>query len=340
MPNRTRTPVLATVGIFAAIVTVVIVAMPHSGGPLQATGSARRTNTTAPPSATSTTAQTTSTIAPTTVPASTSNSHDPSTAASPSPPRAVTITRTATPSAGPTPTTSPTSVHIQSSPSYNYTSVAPSPPATNIPPDPNFAAPCHTPGEQSTCITDTVEAINNAHVIEGIPAVQLPSDFGGLTPPNQVLVLVNLERVSRNLSPVSGELSNLDQLAQVGAQSNEDPVVPSGGVQGLPVSAWGSNWASSGTNIDAVYEWMYNDGLGGFNIDCTTATLSRCWDHRDAILGFQNDMTNYGGSLSFGAATATTATGNTSVAMIITWSSQTPSGYYYSWSQAVAAGAT
>ena len=84
---------------------------------------------------------------------------------------------------------------------------------------------------------------------------------------------------------------------------------------------------------------MYNDGLGGFNKDCDAENLSRCWDPRDTILGFQNDITNYGGSLSFGADTVNTGTGNTSVAMVITWSSQTPSGYYYLWSQAVADGA-
>jgi hypothetical protein len=341
MSNRTLTPALATVVIFTAIVIIVIVGGPRPAGPLHPSGSASRTDATAPPDTTptaSTTLETSSTIAPPTVPASTSNSPGPSTSASSSPPRAVTVTRAPAPTPGTASATSPTSIRTQSSQSYNYTSVAPTPPTANIPATPDFTTPCHTPGEQNACITDTVEAINNAHAIEGIPPMQLPSDFSGLSLPNQVFVLVNLERVDRKLSPVTGELASLDQLAQVGAQNGDDPVVPSG-LPGVPVSAWGANWASTGTNVDAVYEWMYNDGLGGFNKDCDAANLSRCWDHRDTILGFQNDITNYGGSLSFGADTVHTGTGNTSVAMVITWSSQTPSGYYYLWSQAVADGA-
>ncbi len=31
---------------------------------------------------------------------------------------------------------------------------------------------------------------------------------------------------------------------------------------------------------------MYDDGYGGENIDCRTATASGCWGHRHNILGF------------------------------------------------------
>ncbi len=336
-----RTKVLVTIGAVAAVAVAVIIVEPGKGGPLRSI-SAKRAPTTLPTSTTSTAPAVPPTTAPT-VPASTSPSRGPSTSASSSPLPTPVVTRAPGPvpgATGPATGAAPSPpVPAQSSQSYNYTSTAPAPPSADVPPNPDFTAPCHTPGEQSVCIADTVQAINNAHMIEGVPSMQLPSTFAGLSLPNQLFVLINLERVDRNLSPITGELTSLDQLAQVGAQNNQDPVVPPGGLQGLPVSAWVANWASTGTNVDAVYEWMYNDGLGSLNYDCTTANPSRCWDHRDTILGFQNDMSNYGGSLSFGAATLPTATGNTSVAMVITWSNQPIGGYYSTWSQAVAAGA-
>jgi hypothetical protein len=333
----TRGAALVTVGVFAAIVVVVIIGPLTSGGPVYLAGGTSRTGSFAHGTATSTTAVPSTTTAPPTTPAAASIGTEPSSSAPATPVPTPTITRTPVPATRSS-TVAP-SAPSQNTPSYNYASVAPPPPAADIPPNPDFSAPCHAASQQSTCITDVVDAINNAHVVEGIPPVQLPSGFDSLSPANQVFVLVNLERVDRNLSPITGELASLDQLSQVGAQGSEDPEVPSGGLPGVPVSAWGANWASSGSDVDAVYEWMYEDGLGGPNRDCTTTNLSRCWDHRAAILGFQNDMTAYGGSLSFGAATVSTGS-NTSVAMLITWSRQTPSGYYYSWSQAVAGGAT
>jgi hypothetical protein len=45
---------------------------------------------------------------------------------------------------------------------------------------------------------------------------------------------------------------------------------------------------AAGSNISALeadYGWMYNDGYGGPNFDCTTPTAAGCWGHRDNILG-------------------------------------------------------
>jgi hypothetical protein len=39
------------------------------------------------------------------------------------------------------------------------------------------------------------------------------------------------------------------------------------------------------TPLGADFAWMYNDGYGGTNADCTTPSGASCWGHRDLILG-------------------------------------------------------
>ena len=47
----------------------------------------------------------------------------------------------------------------------------------------------------------------------------------------------------------------------------------------------GSIFAQDYTPLGADYAWMYNDGYGGTNLDCTTPSDPGCWGHRDNILG-------------------------------------------------------
>jgi len=49
----------------------------------------------------------------------------------------------------------------------------------------------------------------------------------------------------------------------------------------------------------ADYDWMYDDGPGSPNLDCPSASVSGCWDHRRNILG------DYGPHPSMGAAATT-----------------------------------
>jgi hypothetical protein len=171
----------------------------------------------------------------------------------------------------------------------------------------------------------------------------LPFDFADLTPSEQLFVMVDCERVDRGLTPITGELASLDQVAAGAAQDQSDPSVPAAGIAGLAVSAWTGNWALTEGVGDALYEWMYDDGLGSINVDCTEADPSGCWIHRDNILGFQNDVDGFGGSLSFGGASIITSAAHgqalMSVTMLTTWSPDTTSGYYYTWDQAVEDGA-
>lgn len=230
----------------------------------------------------------------------------------------------------------------------SYASTAPAPPSADIPPSPDPSIPCRSPDDQDACIADTVLAIDNARAQEGVGPLVLPPDFDGLTPPEQLFVMVDCERVDRGLAPIAGELGTLDQLSTTAAQDETDPSVPPGGVADLAVQAWVGNWASTESTVQAVYDWMYDDGLGSGNIDCTATDESGCWDHRDNILGLGNDLDSFGGSLSFGGADVSTGSTSTtamqdqpgeSVTMLTAWSTESPSDYYYTWSQALADGA-
>ena len=99
------------------------------------------------------------------------------------------------------------------------------------------------------------------------------------------------------------QFSGLDPLlnaaAQAGAVAKADPAPP-GGYQ---FTSWGSIFALDYTPLGADFAWMYDDGWGGTNLDCSTPSASGCWGHRDNILG--NWTTN-------GSQTAELGDGDTS----------------------------
>lgn len=155
-------------------------------------------------------------------------------------------------------------------------------PSANITPDPDFLDDCSTSYDDSpSCVSAILQAIGNARAQEGLPAMTLPSDWESLTPEEQLYVATNLERVARGLPALSGMATALDQSAAQGAADNEDPEPPSG----FPWTSWGSNWAGAvGNPLEAIYYWMYDDGEGSGNVDCTQTNTSGCWGHRDNIL--------------------------------------------------------
>lgn len=72
--------------------------------------------------------------------------------------------------------------------------------------------------------------------------------------------------------------------------AGNDPNGPSG-------TTWGSNWAGGEASaLLADYDWVYDDGPGSPNMDCTNALANGCWDHRRNVLG------NYGPRPAMGAA--------------------------------------
>lgn len=148
-------------------------------------------------------------------------------------------------------------------------------------------------GSTPQCMSHVLEATDRAQHAEGLPDVRLPTNFDSLNIPDQLLVLVDIERTSRGETPVLG-VSLADNLfAQVGAKNNTDPYLPpSADVNGL-ISAWSANYAAGVNTLDANYEWMYTDGWDGrftFNSACTSAHARGCWGHRDNILANASRM--------------------------------------------------
>ncbi|HET9692228.1 MAG TPA: hypothetical protein VFP61_13835 [Acidimicrobiales bacterium] len=151
-------------------------------------------------------------------------------------------------------------------------------PAVSEAPPAGFASACYTVADNATCDAVAEQAIDAARALEGLGPIALPGDFTALDPVTQLVVVTNAERTARGLPAFAGPTPSLDSLALQGAQANADPTGPAG-------VSWSANWAGgTGTPLAADYLWMYDDGLGSSNIDCSTATPSGCWGHRHDIL--------------------------------------------------------
>jgi hypothetical protein len=177
-------------------------------------------------------------------------------------------------------------------------------PAVNVPRTSAIEQACNRDGAQP-CQQVVVHAIDRARAAEGVRPLELPSYYDSLPVAGQLLVLTDLERVDRGLAGFTGLSSKLDALAEAAAISDDDPTGPSG-------TAWGSNWAGGeGSALLADYDWMYDDGPGSPNMDCTSAVAGGCWDHR------RNMLSNYGPHPAMGAA-ATMVNGVTSMTELLT----------------------
>ncbi len=138
---------------------------------------------------------------------------------------------------------------------------------------------CQSPTSQG-CEVAALADLDAARAAEGVGPMQLPGDYGVLTVAQQLLVLSNLERVDRGLAPVIGLSGPLDQDALTGAQNDADPM-PSQ----TNGNAWSANWEGGyASPLEADFEWMYDDGFGSDNIDCTSPSDPGCWGHRRDIL--------------------------------------------------------
>ncbi|HXX89713.1 MAG TPA: hypothetical protein VEI83_05770 [Acidimicrobiales bacterium] len=159
----------------------------------------------------------------------------------------------------------------------------PNNPPNNIPPNPDFLQSCQggTYDNSAGCTNATLQAIANARAQEGLGGMVLPGNWYSLTAQEQLFVATNLERTARGYPPLAGMATALDQAAAQGAAQSQDPTPPSG----FPWSTWGSNWAGAvGNSLEAMYFWMYDDGMNSGNIDCTPSNQSGCWGHRDNVL--------------------------------------------------------
>jgi hypothetical protein len=124
-----------------------------------------------------------------------------------------------------------------------------------------------------------IAAIDACRAQEGVGPLRLPNNWSALTPVQQGFVLINLERVNRGLPAIVGLNPSLNGLASSGASSGGDPSFPAGGFVG-----GGGIWAGAPSVLAADYMWMYADGPGGNNLDCSGSNNSACWGHRDIML--------------------------------------------------------
>jgi len=210
---------------------------------------------------------------------------------------------------------------------------------TNIAPDPDFVATCQPTDDGINCITQELEAIDNAQTQEGLqPTIIGIAAFTQLSPADQMFVLTNLERVIRDLPPVMALTAQLDSIAEEGAVRMTDPALSGWQLTGgKGAIAWDSNWAGGLNTVGSDYFWLYSDGEG-YNIDCTPTNRSGCWQHEE------NTLAPISGSCSdpktlpqmvMGAGAATTAEyGPSEAEIIVQECGGLPSDTVFTWSEA------
>jgi hypothetical protein len=201
-------------------------------------------------------------------------------------------------------------------------------------------------GNTRRCTNRVLEATDRAEHVEGLPSVRLPTNFGSLTIPDQLLVLVDIERISRGEAPVLGVSSADNVFAQVGARDNTDPILPPSADADGSISAWSANYAAGVNTLDANYQWMYTDGWDGrltFNGACTSAHAPGCWGHRDNILANESrmpcDSTTCSMIMGAGYVRNGATEGYNSYSEIFVQVTGVVPPLSYTWTQAVSAGA-
>jgi len=164
-------------------------------------------------------------------------------------------------------------------------------------PSPCFPKPVWAYNASRACTDLLLAAINQSQVSEHVAGFTLPTNYFGLGLTRQMFVLINLERISRNVPPLVGLSPYLNAAAATAARQAQDPsfqkaygpvrvwAPPGGGNY-----AFGGVWAGNSVNAAAaLFGWFYADGWGGKagtpNLACTSPTASGCWGHRDALLG-------------------------------------------------------
>ncbi len=185
----------------------------------------------------------------------------------------------------------------------------------------------------AACVAASVGFLDQARAGLGQGPYQLPADFAALAPQIQQFVLTNLDRIQYGLPPITGITAGLSQDAMGGIQRDADPH-PSD----PNFNYWTANWAGGFENVVLAYEaWMYDDGPGSGNLDCTSPSAPGCWGHRHDVLW------SFGatGPLAMGSAVGKDSAGISGYAMVLgkgDAGSYQPT-YTYTWSQAVLDGA-
>lgn len=191
---------------------------------------------------------------------------------------------------------------------------------------------CYRKPTSAACVNAGVYYLDKARASLHQKPYKLPANFTKLTPEQQVLILVNLDRVLYKLPPMTGLTAALDGDAINGVRGDGDPRSTDRDFAQVT-----SNWAGGYPNIVLAYEgWMYNDGPGSPNLDCAKPSSSGCWGHRhDVLWKFANT-----GPAAMGAAAGKDKHGTRGFAILLgRGGSRYHPKFIYTWSQAVADGA-
>ncbi len=206
-------------------------------------------------------------------------------------------------------------------------------PAANIPFNPPFA--CYGTPTAPACENAVVAALDAARADLGLGPYLLPADFDTLPATEQIFILANLDRQAYALPVIGGLSATLNTAASAGVAADSDPDPVPYLPAGLALEGWDSNWGGGFVNApDAYYEWMYDDGVGSPNLDCTAAGDPGCWGHRDDVLSFSS-----AGSLLMGAAQGTDGSATAGYAMTIVASQEASTSWTtltYTWADALA----
>lgn len=137
------------------------------------------------------------------------------------------------------------------------------------------------------CNKAVLAEINFRHYVEGYPPISLSKSYFSMPAPEQLLVVINEERTTRNLAPFVGVVSSLNEDSLLAAKRGVDPNPSSkDGSWSIYNSIWAGGYQSA---LLADFDWMYSDGWGGsvnntINVDCTSSRSLGCWGHRQGIL--------------------------------------------------------
>jgi hypothetical protein len=179
-------------------------------------------------------------------------------------------------------------------------------PASNTDPSNAFLVACQgmgtTKADNDACDVAALKDFDSVRAGEGLGTMTLPGNFDTMAVPAQLLAISNIERVDRGLVAIGGLSTSLNSLAQTGADNDTDPEF----ANPCHCDAGGANWAAAGNSVllDDFY-WMYDDGLGSFNEDCTASDMSGCWGHRHDIIGGYDAPLVMGAAVTYGTADGT-----------------------------------
>ena len=188
---------------------------------------------------------------------------------------------------------------------------------------------------------DYLTSIDVARADEGVgPMAVSESVVSSLPVPEQAFIVINEERIDRGLPPIEYVTAQLNADAQQGAAAGDDPGFPAQLTGGSPLMWGGSVWAGGLSSVfGADYYWMYSDGFGGTqgatsNADCSAASPSGCWGHRDILLHEFSSCGTTAPTLAMGAALSATGTSGGSIAAVVVGTcGAAPTDVTLTWSQ-------